>query len=75
MIFVATKKGRQKNLFSHLSFVAVFGSGIRNGQKSESGIRGKHPGSETLPGHEKLMRIQDGSGTCLIKMDDSQKID
>jgi hypothetical protein len=36
------------NFFSPLSFVAVFGSGIRDGQKSGSGIRDKHPGSATL---------------------------
>jgi hypothetical protein len=34
VIFVATKKGRTTNF----SFVAVFGSGIRDGPKSESGI-------------------------------------
>jgi hypothetical protein len=28
--------------------VAVFGSGIRDGLKSGSGIREKHPGSATL---------------------------
>jgi hypothetical protein len=39
MIFVATKQGRTKKNFSPLSFVlAVFGSGIRDGQKSGSGI-------------------------------------
>jgi hypothetical protein len=32
------------NFFSPLSFVAVFGSGIRDGP----GIRDKHPGSATL---------------------------
>ncbi len=48
MIFVATKKGRTTNFFSSLSFVAVFGFGIRDGQKSGSGIRDKHPGSTTL---------------------------
>jgi hypothetical protein len=36
--FVATKKGFTTNFFSPLSFVAVFGSGIRD----------KHPGSATL---------------------------
>jgi hypothetical protein len=39
VIFVATIKGRTTNCFSLLSFVAVFGSGIRDGQKSGSGIR------------------------------------
>jgi len=38
VIFVATKKGRITNLFSPFSFVAVFGSGIWNGQNSVSGI-------------------------------------
>jgi hypothetical protein len=33
------------NFFSPLSFVAVFGSGIRD---PRSGIRDKHPGSATL---------------------------
>jgi hypothetical protein len=36
--FVATKYGLTKKIFSPLSFVAVFGSGIRD----------KHPGSATL---------------------------
>jgi hypothetical protein len=42
------KKVGQQIFCSPLSFVAVFGSGIRDGQKSESGIRDKHPGSATL---------------------------
>jgi hypothetical protein len=46
--FVATKKGITTNFFSPLSFVAVFGSGIRDGKKPGSGIRDKHPGSVTL---------------------------
>ncbi len=51
--FVVTKKGLTTNFFSPLSFVAVFGSGIRDpgsgmGKKSGSGIRDKHPGSATL---------------------------
>jgi hypothetical protein len=37
-----------KKFVSPLSFVAVFGSGIRDGKKSGSGIRDKHPGSATL---------------------------
>jgi hypothetical protein len=51
------------NFFSHLSFVAVFGSGIRDpgseirdpgsgmgkNQDPGSGIWDKHPGSATLP--------------------------
>jgi hypothetical protein len=44
-----------KKNFSPLSFVAVFGSGIRdpgswirNGEKSGSGFRDKHPGSAKL---------------------------
>jgi hypothetical protein len=38
------------NFFSPLSFVTVFGSGIRDPGwvKSGSGIRDKHPGSATL---------------------------
>ena len=36
------------NFFSPLSFVAVFGSGFRDGKKSGSGIRDKHSGSATL---------------------------
>jgi hypothetical protein len=43
---MATKKGMTTNFFSPLSFVAVFGSGIRDGQKSEFGIRDKPLGSE-----------------------------
>jgi hypothetical protein len=34
--------------FFHPFFVAVFGSGIRNGYKSGSRIRDKRPGSATL---------------------------
>jgi hypothetical protein len=37
--FVATKNGLTKQIFSPLSFVAVFGSGIRDGKKSGSGIQ------------------------------------
>ncbi len=48
MKFVTTKKSMITNFFSPLSFVTVFGSGIRDGQKSGSGIRDKHPGSATL---------------------------
>jgi hypothetical protein len=47
VIFVVTKKVG-KFFFQPLSFVAVLGSGIPDGQKSESGIRDKHPGSATL---------------------------
>jgi hypothetical protein len=36
VIFVATKKGRTTHFFPPLSFVAVFGFGIRDGQKSGS---------------------------------------
>jgi hypothetical protein len=43
--FVATKKGLITNFFSPLSFVAVFGSGIRD---PGSGIQDKHPVSATL---------------------------
>jgi hypothetical protein len=36
-------------LFSPLSFVAVFGSGIRDPGWLKIRIRDKHPGSATLP--------------------------
>ncbi len=39
VIFVASKKGGTTNVFSPFSFVADFWSGIRDGQKSGSGIR------------------------------------
>ncbi len=52
MKFVATKNGLTKKNFSPLSFVAVFGSGIRDPgseiRDPGSGIRDKHPGSATL---------------------------
>ncbi len=55
MKFVATKKVMTINFFSPLSFVAVFGSGIRDpgsgmgkNQDPGTGIRDKHPGSATL---------------------------
>ncbi len=43
VIFVATKKGRTTIFFSPLSFVAVFGSGVWDGQKSGSGINNPDP--------------------------------
>jgi hypothetical protein len=50
-----------KFFFSPLSFVAVFGSGIRDpgsgmgkNQDPGSGIRDKHPGSATLAGTTSL---------------------
>jgi hypothetical protein len=60
--FVTTKKSMKTNFFSPLSFVTVFGSGIRDprsgirdpgsgmgkNQDPGSGIREKHPGSATL---------------------------
>jgi hypothetical protein len=53
--FVATKKGMTTNFFSPLSFVAVFGSGIRDPGSGmgihhdpEAGIRDEHPESATL---------------------------
>jgi hypothetical protein len=55
--FVTTKKRMITNFFSPLSFVTVFGSGIRDpgpgsgmgkNQDPGSGIRDKHPGSATL---------------------------
>jgi hypothetical protein len=48
VIFVATKNGRKTNLFSHLSFVAVFRSGIRDPGWTKIRIRDKHPGYATL---------------------------
>jgi hypothetical protein len=45
---VATKKGMTTNFFSPLSFVAVFGSGIRDPGWVIIRIRDKHPGSATL---------------------------
>ncbi len=55
MKFVATKKSLAKIFFSPLSFLPVFGSGIRDprsgmgkNQDPGSGIRDKHPGSATL---------------------------
>jgi hypothetical protein len=46
--FVATKKGLTTNFFSALSFVAVFGSEIRDPEWVKIRIRDKHPGSATL---------------------------
>jgi hypothetical protein len=51
--FCGYKKRCDNKFFSPLSFVKVFGSGIRNpgsgmGKKSGSRIRDKHPGSATL---------------------------
>ncbi len=48
--FVATKKGMTTNLFSPLSFVPAFGSGIRDpgSGMGKIRIRDKHPGSATL---------------------------
>ncbi len=48
MKFVATKNGLTTKIFSPLSFVAVFGSGIRD----------KHPGSATLVGIQYINRSQ-----------------
>jgi hypothetical protein len=45
---VATKKDMTTNLFSPLSFSAVFGSGIRDPKWIKIRIRDKHPGSATL---------------------------
>jgi hypothetical protein len=46
--FVATKKGITTNIFSPLSFVAAFGSGIRDPGWVKIRIGDKHPGSATL---------------------------
>jgi hypothetical protein len=46
--FVATKKGLTTTFFPPLSFVAVFGSGIRDPKWVKVRIRDKHPGSATL---------------------------
>jgi len=43
------KKWNDKKLVSPLSFVAVFGSGIRDPGWVKIRIRDKHPGSATLP--------------------------
>jgi hypothetical protein len=62
------------NFFSPLSFVAVFGSGIRDqrsgirdpgsgmgkNQDPGSGIRDKHPGSATLPESQMISRFDYG---------------
>ncbi len=55
MTFVATKKGLTKKIFSPLSLVTVFGSGIRDPGSEiwdpgwvKIRIRDKHPGSATL---------------------------
>jgi hypothetical protein len=47
VIFVATKKGRTTNFFSPLSFVAVFGTEIRDPEWTKIGIRDVHK-SDTL---------------------------
>jgi hypothetical protein len=46
--FVATKNGLTKKNFSPLSFVAVFGSEIRDLGWVKIRIRDKHPGSATV---------------------------
>jgi hypothetical protein len=46
--FVAAIKGMATNVFSPLSFDALFGSGIRNPVWVKIGIRDRHPGSTTL---------------------------
>jgi hypothetical protein len=46
--FVATKKGMATNFFSPFSFVAVFGSEIRDPGWVKIRIRDKHPGSAIL---------------------------
>jgi hypothetical protein len=46
--FVATKKGMTKKDFSPLSFVAVFGSGMRDPGWVKIRIRKKHPEFATL---------------------------
>jgi hypothetical protein len=48
VILEATKEGRTTNYFSPLSFVAVFGSEIRDPGWTKIRIRDKHPGSATL---------------------------
>jgi hypothetical protein len=44
--FVATKKGMTTKFFSTLSFVAVFGSGIRDGKNQDPGSRINIPGPQ-----------------------------
>ena len=46
--FVATLKGMTSNFFLTLSFVAIFGSEIRDPGWVKIGIRDKHLGSATL---------------------------
>ncbi len=53
--FVATKIGLTTNFFSPLSFVAVFGSGIRDQEWVKIRIRDEHPGSATLIIREKKL--------------------
>ncbi len=48
MKLVATKKGMTTNYFSPLSFVAVFGFGIRDPGWVKIRILDKHPGSAIL---------------------------
>jgi hypothetical protein len=55
---VAIKKGMTTNFFSPLSFVTVFGSGIRDLGWVKIRIRDEHPGSATLP-----KRYESGSAT------------
>jgi hypothetical protein len=55
VIFVATKKGRTTNFFSPLSFVAIFGSEIRDGQKLGSGININIPDPQHWYFHFKIM--------------------
>jgi hypothetical protein len=46
--FIATKKCMTTNFFPPLSFIAVFGSEIRDPGWAKIRIREKHPGSATL---------------------------
>ncbi len=48
MRYLWQQKKVGKLIFLTPLFVAVFGSGIRDRQKSGSGFRDKHPGSATL---------------------------
>jgi hypothetical protein len=56
---VGTKKVFKTNFFSPLSFVAVFGSGIRDPEWVKIRIRDKHPGSATLVLQLVILKIQE----------------
>jgi hypothetical protein len=61
-----------KKIFSPLFFVAVFGSGIRDGKKSGSGIRDKHPGYATLVYLQNKMYVLLQSLQALLRADEER---